>query len=65
MRRNFKIQPKLRPWDQPDEGTYGDTLQASMGEWVLKSDLDRNGKVNLSDLAEIATEWLTELEWAE
>jgi hypothetical protein len=62
--------PEINPLGEPSPnggrinmGAYGRTEQASMGEWVLKSDINRDGKVNIADLSEIARQWLEELSW--
>ena len=46
-------------------GAYGQTQQASMSEWPLKHDSNRDAKVNLADFAKLANEWLDSLPWAE
>ncbi|MHC4061168.1 MAG: LamG domain-containing protein [Planctomycetota bacterium] len=46
-------------------GVYGGTAYASMSEWPLKSDTDRDGRVSMMDFAILAGEWLEELDWLE
>lgn len=46
-------------------GAYGNSPQASMSEWALHGDLNRDGEVNLSDLAILASEWLKRFPWAD
>jgi parallel beta-helix repeat protein len=46
-------------------GAYGGTAYASMSEWALKSDTDRDGRVSMKDFAILAGEWLEELGWLE
>ncbi len=45
-------------------GAYGNTLYASMSEWPIEGDINRDGLVNLPDLAIMARQWLTTLPWA-
>ena len=45
-------------------GAYGGTAYASRSEWPLAGDLNRDGMVNLEDLALLAREWLATLPWA-
>ncbi len=45
-------------------GAYGNTPYASLSEWVLEGDVNRDGRVNLEDLAVLASEWLEKLPWA-
>lgn len=65
-----KGNPETNPLNEPSPnggrinmGAYGSTPEASMGEWVLKGDLNRDGKINIADLSEIASEWLVQLQW--
>jgi parallel beta-helix repeat protein len=44
-------------------GAYGGTMYASMSEWPVDGDLDRNGVVDLADLAAMARDWMTALPW--
>jgi parallel beta-helix repeat protein len=46
-------------------GAYGGTPYASMSEWALAEDTNRDGIVNLLDLAMLADKWLEKLEWVE
>ncbi|MHC4474260.1 MAG: LamG domain-containing protein [Planctomycetota bacterium] len=45
-------------------GAYGNTCYASMSEWPLQADVNRDGRVNWKDIAVVAGEWLTDLDWA-
>ncbi len=45
-------------------GAYGNTLYASMSEWPIEGDINRDGVVNLADLALMAGQWLIALPWA-
>ncbi|MBC8217631.1 MAG: right-handed parallel beta-helix repeat-containing protein [Planctomycetes bacterium] len=45
-------------------GAFGSTPYASMGQWPLKGDIDRNGLVNWTDFALVAQTWLDSLPWA-
>jgi hypothetical protein len=45
-------------------GAYGNTLHASMSEWPIEGDVNRDGVVNLADLAIVAGQWLNGLPWA-
>ena len=63
--------PTLDPWAEPSPnggrvnvGAYGNTPYASMSEWPLTHDSDRNGIVNLVDLAKLCQQWLTMMPWA-
>lgn len=42
-------------------GAYGGTPYASMSEWPIAGDLNRNGIVDLSDLGVFCEQWLAEL----
>jgi hypothetical protein len=46
-------------------GAYGDTLYASMSEWPIKEDNNRDGIVNMVDFAMLAQKWLEKLDWFE
>jgi len=46
-------------------GAYGGTAWASMSEWPLISDVNRDGVVNLGDIGIVAAEWLSSLPWIE
>ena len=46
-------------------GAYGGTAYASMSEWPITSDTNRDGVVNFVDLALFCNEWLSKLPWAE
>ena len=48
-----------------DMGAYGGTPFASMSEWPLTTDTNRDGAVDLADLATFCNEWLSTLPWAE
>jgi hypothetical protein len=45
-------------------GAYGGTPYASMSEWSLAYDGNRDGKMDFKDLAGFCDEWLTTLPWA-
>ena len=45
-------------------GAYGGTRYASMSEWLLAHDTNRDGKVDMRDFARFAEEWLISLPWA-
>ncbi|UCG46304.1 MAG: right-handed parallel beta-helix repeat-containing protein [Phycisphaerales bacterium] len=45
-------------------GAYGGTAYASMSEWTLRADLNRDGLINMKDLAILADSWLDSLPWA-
>gem|GEM_PF-749669 len=64
--------PNLEPSGEPmpngglvNIGAYGDTAYASMSEWPLAGDNNRDGIVNMSDIAITANEWLERLPWAQ
>ncbi len=42
-------------------GAFGGTPQASMSEWPLAGDLNRDGRVDFADLAVVLDQWLDEL----
>lgn len=46
-------------------GAYGGTDYASMSEWPIASDHNRDGKADFADLAVSCAEWLMTLPWAE
>lgn len=46
-------------------GAYGNTPYASMSEWPLEGDLNRDGKVNFVDFAKMGEDWLGKLDWVE
>jgi hypothetical protein len=46
-------------------GAYGAMRYASKSNWLLRGDIDRNGVVELKDLANLAGDWLTVAPWIE
>lgn len=45
-------------------GAYGGTAYASLSErWPLEGDSNRDGTVDMTDLAELAADWLNSLPW--
>ena len=44
-------------------GAYGNTGFASMSEWTVKGDINRDGVVDVRDLAIMAGDWLSRLSW--
>jgi hypothetical protein len=46
-------------------GVYGGTGYASMSEWPIREDNNRDGVVNWVDVAMLADRWLEKLGWAE
>jgi len=46
-------------------GAFGGTYYASMSEWPLAGDINRDGVINMEDFALLAESWLSKLEWAE
>jgi parallel beta-helix repeat protein/predicted outer membrane repeat protein len=46
-------------------GAYGDTAYASMSEWPIAEDNNRDGIVNMKDIAKVAARWLEKLDWVE
>lgn len=46
-------------------GAFGGTYYASMSEWPLAGDLNRDGVINMKDFALLAETWLLAMEWAE
>jgi hypothetical protein len=64
--------PSVNPGNEPmpnggriNIGAYGDTSQASRGQWVLTGDLNKDGVVDMSDLAILEENWLLRLGWVE
>jgi hypothetical protein len=45
-------------------GAYGNTAYASMSEWPIEGDSNRDGVFDLKDFAIIASQWLDTLPWA-
>jgi Tol biopolymer transport system component len=48
-----------------DIGAYGGTPFASMSDWPIAGDVNRDGVVDLADMAIFCNEWLSALPWAE
>ncbi|MHC4743745.1 MAG: right-handed parallel beta-helix repeat-containing protein, partial [Planctomycetota bacterium] len=46
-------------------GAYGGTEYASMSEWPLAHDENRDGRTDFKDLAGLCDEWLLQLPWAD
>ena len=46
-------------------GAYGGTAYASMSDWPLTEDTNRDGRVDLDDFARLSAMWMQELPWAE
>ncbi len=46
-------------------GAYGNTAYASMSEWPIAEDNNRDGVVNMLDIARLAAKWLEKLDWVE
>ncbi|MCK4294963.1 MAG: hypothetical protein KAY65_17325 [Planctomycetes bacterium] len=44
-------------------GAYGGTPYASMSEWPLSHDKNKDGRMDFRDLASFCDEWLLELRW--
>ncbi|MFI4910394.1 MAG: hypothetical protein ACIAQZ_01865 [Sedimentisphaeraceae bacterium JB056] len=44
-------------------GAYGGTMEASRGDWTLEGDFNRDGIVDMSDLAKLTANWLNTIEW--
>ncbi|MHC4616748.1 MAG: LamG domain-containing protein [Planctomycetota bacterium] len=64
--------PSVYPGEEPmpdggriNMGAYGGTPYASMSEWPIEEDNNRDGIVNFLDLANLAARWLEELAWFE
>lgn len=62
--------PTIDPSNEPmpngariNMGAYGNTAYASMSEWPIKGDINRDGIVNMIDLAILAGDWLEKEEW--
>lgn len=62
--------PDLNPSGEPmpnggrvNMGAYGGTASASMSEWPIEGDINRNGIVNIGDLAILSRDWLSSLPW--
>jgi hypothetical protein len=46
-------------------GAYGNTAYASLSEWPIAEDNNRDGVVNMLDIARLAAKWLEKLDWVE
>ncbi|MBN2137085.1 MAG: hypothetical protein JW720_04710 [Sedimentisphaerales bacterium] len=46
-------------------GAFGGTYYASMSEWPIAGDVNRDGAVNMADFAIFADGWLLNMEWAQ
>jgi hypothetical protein len=64
--------PAVEPSNEPmpnggriNMGAYGDTAYASMSEWPIAEDSNRDGIVNMKDIANLAARWLEKLDWIE
>ena len=64
--------PNCNPGDEPmpnggriNMGAYGGTPYASMSEWPIPGDINRDGVVNFFDVAIVAQSWLEKLAWVE
>lgn len=44
-------------------GAYGGTAYASMSEWKIEGDINRDGVVDMPDFAILAGSWLEAAEW--
>jgi len=44
-------------------GAYGDTGFASMSDWPIQGDINRDGVVNFADMAAMAQDWLSRMQW--
>jgi len=64
--------PNVEPSNEPmpnggriNMGAYGNTAYASMSEWPIEEDNNRDGIVNMLDIANVAARWLEKLDWVE
>jgi hypothetical protein len=64
--------PSIYPGEEPmpnggriNMGAYGGTAYASMSEWPIEEDNNRDGIVNFLDFANLAARWLERLDWYE
>ncbi len=64
--------PQVNPMNEPmpnggrvNIGAYGNTEQAGLSEWRIVSDINRDGIVNMLDLAELSADWLWTAPWRE
>jgi hypothetical protein len=62
--------PSVEPSNEPtpnggrvNAGAYGNTAYASMSEWSLPEDINRDGIVNLIDFGMLGNRWLDEMSW--
>jgi hypothetical protein len=44
-------------------GAYGNTPFASRSQWLLKGDVDKNGRIDLTDYAAVTENWLKVAPW--
>ena len=68
----FVGDPNVNPSNEPmpnggriNMGAYGNTAYASMSEWPIEEDNNRDGIVNMLDIANVAARWLEKLDWVE
>ncbi|MHC4394631.1 MAG: LamG domain-containing protein [Planctomycetota bacterium] len=64
--------PNVDPSNEPtpnggriNMGAYGNTAYASMSKWLIASDINLDGVVNLVDFAILAQDWLEVMPWAQ
>jgi hypothetical protein len=64
--------PAVNPSNEPmpnggriNMGAYGNTAYASMSEWPIAEDNNRDGIVNMLDIAKVVGKWLEKLDWIE
>ena len=46
-------------------GAYGGTGYASMSEWPVEGDVNRDGIIDISDVITLIENWLRSVGWAE
>lgn len=44
-------------------GAYGNTPYASRSQWLLRGDVDKNGRIDLADYAAVTANWLKVAPW--
>ena len=64
--------PMVNPMNEPmpngariNMGAYGDTAYAGMSEWPVGADLNRDGVVDMVDMAILCSKWLWAAPWAQ
>jgi parallel beta-helix repeat protein len=60
----YPVRERMPNGGRMNMGAYGGTPYASMSDWPLKGDVNRDGVVNMKDFAAMAENWLDAMPWA-